>query len=170
MRNNFRNYYVSYFCWNSFKVKKCCLLFWKRSNSFEWGNMVLRFPASSLIPIQDECLISLNGYNTIHMYLFFLVCFTFLYQLSFYNLKTQSCLKQCNAANCLQEKSQYQNTQYLLYATFSMAYIRPRHDHAQHTQIDENIYWWNNIKTSKSNDWMNKRLNIIFYCRTNNDV
>ena len=89
-----------------------------------------------------------------------LVCFTFLYQLSFYNLKTQSCLKQCNAANCLQEKSQYQNTQYLLYATFSMAYIRPRHDHAQHTQIDENIYWLNSVPKYAfiSNDLLSKHI------------
>lgn len=51
-------------------------------------------------------------------------------------LKTQSCLKQCIAAKSLQEESvPIPNTQY--YATFSMAYIRPRYGHAQHTQIDE---------------------------------
>ena len=42
----------------------------KRSNHFERGKMVVQLPASSLIPIEDNCLISLNGYNTIHMYLY----------------------------------------------------------------------------------------------------
>ena len=29
VRNNFQNHHVSCFCWNSFKDKKCCLLFEK---------------------------------------------------------------------------------------------------------------------------------------------
>ena len=92
---------------HSFKRQTQCDFLWffplKVKSSWIRKTVVL-LPASSLIPIEDKCLISLNGYNTIHMYLFLLVCFTFLYQLSFYNLKTQSCLKQCNAANCLQLK------------------------------------------------------------------
>ena len=93
--------------WLTLKQKRnvtFCGFFHKKVNLFWVRKTVVLLPASSLIPIEEKCLISLNGYNTIHMYLFLLVCFTFLYQLSFYNLKTQSCLKQCNAANCLQLK------------------------------------------------------------------
>ena len=134
---------------------------------------MMTYTAMPYNKLSDKILVSLNTINgmlykfisldtrwdfmiwlysyTLHMYLFRVLPSSIFSVL--YILKTQSCfLKQCNAANtslCLLRRV---STNTKCYATFSIAYIRPRYDHAQHTQIDRNIYWWNKTKIYKSND------------------